>query len=142
MEVYVVDYVNFGKAVAAHRKKNTLTQAQLGELCGLSDSYIGCLERGDRKPSMDTFLSLCYALEVSPNRLLYESLPDNAFGDILDTPLTLRQPDTTLRNTLTNWYFADLPDESILGEPPVTHEQLSRLQFTLLDEELPVLPFS
>lgn len=107
------------------------------ELCDLSSGYIGDIERADRYPSLQVIVSLCYALDVTPNILLYESLPEGVFDDLLDTPLSLRQPDRTLRNTLTNWYFADLPDESGIGEPPVTSEQLSRLQFRLLGDEMP-----
>ncbi len=133
-----VDYSNLGKAIARRRIELGLTQAKLAEICELSASYIGCIERADRKISLDSLVTLCYALDVSPNWLLYESLPDDAFGDLLDTPLKLREPDLTLRNTLTNWYFADLPDESLLSDPPVTVGQLSKLEFTLLGEDFPL----
>lgn len=131
----MVDYINFGKAVARRRIALGLTQEQLAELCGLSAGYIGCIERANRKASLESLIGLCYALNVSPNWLLYESIPDDAFGDLLDTPLKLRQPDLTLRNTLSNWYFADLPDESLISETPISAAQLDRLGFTLLGEE-------
>lgn len=132
-----VDYVSLGRAIRKYRLKKHLTQEKLAELCDLSSGYIGDIERADRYPSLQVIVSLCYALDVTPNILLYESLPEGVFDDLLDTPLSLRQPDRTLRNTLTNWYFADLPDESGIGEPPVTSEQLSRLQFKLLGDEMP-----
>ena len=135
--MYTVDYVSLGQNIRKYRRKMKLTQEQLAEMCYLSSGYIGDIERADRILSVQVLLNICYALNVSPNLLLYESLPENMFDELLDTPLKLRQPDRTLRNTLTNWYFADLPDESLIGEPPVTKEQLSRLEFTLLGDEMP-----
>ena len=137
--MYTVDYVSLGQNIRKHRLEMNLTQEQLAEKASLSSGYIGDIERADRIPSLQALLGICYSLEVSPNLLLFESLPEDMFGELLDRPLTLRQPDTTLRNTLTNWYFADLPDESMIGEPPVTPEQLSRLEFRLLGEDIPFL---
>ena len=136
--MYTVDYVSLGKNIRKYRLKMRLTQEQLAEKCYLSSGYIGDIERADRILSVQVLVDICYALNVSPNLLLYESLPENMFDELLDTPLKLRQPDRTLRNTLTNWYFADEPDESLIGEPPVTAEQLSRLQFTLLGDDMPL----
>lgn len=138
--MYALDYISLGQNIRKYRLKKGYTQEKLAELCELSSGYIGDLERADRTPSLQVIISICYALEVSPNLLLYESLPEDMFSELLDTPLELRSPDRTLRNTLTNWYFADLPDESQIGEPPVTREQLSHLQFASLDDKMP-FPF-
>jgi len=138
-----VDYSDLGRIVALRRMQLGMTQAQLAERCNLSDSYIGCIERADRKISIEALLSLCEALSLSPNFLLGGSLSEHTFHDpdslldLLDKPLKLREPDYTLRNTLTNWYFADLPDESRLSDPPVSSAQLSKLQFMLLGDEFP-----
>lgn len=138
-----VDFSDLGRVVAERRIQLGLTQAQLAERCDLSDSYIGCIERANRKISLESLLALSKALHLSPNDLLCGSLQGFVFHDqdalteLLDKPLKLREPDYTLRNTLTNWYFADLPDESRLSDQPVSPEQLSRLQFTLLGDEFP-----
>lgn len=133
----LVDYRKLGYAIARRRSELGLTQEKLAELCGLSPSHIGCIERADRKISVDSLVALCYALNVSPNRLLFDSLPDNIFGETLDMPLKLREPDYTLRNTLSNWYFIDEPDESMMSDPPVSTSQLAQLQFMLLGDEFP-----
>ena len=132
-----VDYRGLGRTVAKRRIELGMTQEQLAEFCGLSASYIGCIERANRKASLDTLIELCFALNVSPNHLLSDSLPDDFFFEYLDTPLKLREPDYTLRNTLSNWFLAELPDESMQSDVPVSSVQLSQLQFTLLGEELP-----
>ncbi len=137
--MHPVDYVSLGQNIRKYRLQMHLTQEQLAEKVSLSSGYIGDIERADRILSVQAMLDICRALEVSPNHLLYESIPKELLEELLDRPLTLRHPDTTLRNTLTNWYFADLPDESMIGEPPVTSEQLSRLEFSLLGDDMPFL---
>ena len=133
----LVNYRRLGYAIAFRRMNMNLTQAQLAELCGLSASYIGCMERGERKMSLDTLLSISYALQTTPNVLLSDSIDHDHLSDTLDIPLKLREPDYALRNTLSNWYFADEPDESMLSDAPVTAEDLSKLGFLLLGEDFP-----
>ena len=130
-----IDYFKLGRWVAYYRSVRRYTQEQLAELCDLSPSYIGCIERGDRKMSLEVLVSLSRTLKVTPNMLLQDSLPEIVSDELLDTPLILRQPDYTLRNTLSNWYFDDLPDESMLSDPPISFTQLENLGFTLLGED-------
>ncbi|MBR5224068.1 MAG: helix-turn-helix transcriptional regulator [Clostridia bacterium] len=133
----IVNYKKLGYAIAYRRLQLNLTQEQLAELCGLSASYIGCMERGDRKMSLDTLLSISHALRTTPNVLLSDSIDQEQLTDTLDIPLKLREPDYALRNTLSNWYLADEPDESMLSDCPVTAEDLAKLGFLLLGEDFP-----
>ena len=41
---------------------------------GIAHSFVGHMERGTRAISLETFLALCNALEVSPSYLLYGNL--------------------------------------------------------------------
>jgi len=132
-----VDYKKLGYAIAYRRAELGLTQEKLAELCNLSPSHIGCIERANRKISVDSLVALCCALNTSPDRLLIDSLPDHIFDKSLDVPLKLREPDYTLRNTLSNWYLADEPDESMMSDLPVSTSQLAQLQFMLLGEDFP-----
>ena len=136
----IVDYVSMGRIIASRRIALGLTQEELAEHCNLSAGYIGCIERADRIISLNSLILICCALNISPNDLLRDSLPDTLFMDHLDTPLKLREPDLTLRNTLSNWYLADQPDESQLSDVPVTSSQLSKLEFMFLDQEFPFEP--
>ena len=132
-----IDYVSLGKNIRTRRIKNHLTQEQLAEKCFLSSGYIGDIEHADRIPSIQALFSISCALNTTPDALLLDTLVKQLSSDILDTPVTLREPDRTLRNTLSNWYLCDLPDESMTGEPPVTKEQLLRLDFRLLGDPAP-----
>ncbi|MBR5874493.1 MAG: helix-turn-helix transcriptional regulator [Oscillospiraceae bacterium] len=47
-----------------------LTQEGLAEKIGVSTSFIGHIERGSRKLSVETLYSLCVALDVSADFLI------------------------------------------------------------------------
>lgn len=52
------------------RKKKRLTQAQLGELIGVSQQVIASYERGKSKPSLETGTNLAKALDTTVEQLL------------------------------------------------------------------------
>lgn len=65
-----MDYVQFGHRVRIRRKALHLTQENLAELVGVSVQFIGHIERGTRKLSVETLCSLCKALGVGSDELL------------------------------------------------------------------------
>ena len=65
-----MDYIKLGKLVRIVRKKRGLTQEKLAELVDVSTSYIGHIERGTRKLSIDMLHRLCKALGVSADFLM------------------------------------------------------------------------
>lgn len=73
-----VDYEKLGARVRQQREMNSLTQSQLARKVGVTGSFIGHIERGEKKASVDTVVALCNALEVSPTVLLQDSLSDRA----------------------------------------------------------------
>ena len=73
-----VDYIRFGVRVRQQRELNDLTQGQLARKVGVTGSYIGHIERGEKKASVDTVVALCNALSISPSVLLQDSLSDGA----------------------------------------------------------------
>ena len=69
-EVVKVDYVQLGKRVRIRRNVLGITQEGLAENIGVSTSFIGHIERGTRKLSVETLHALCKALETSADFLL------------------------------------------------------------------------
>lgn len=65
-----MDYAALGKRVRIRRNVAGLTQAQLAERIGVSTSFIGHIERGTRKLSVEVLWELCTALETSADFLL------------------------------------------------------------------------
>lgn len=74
-------YEDFGQRVRQQRIALQMTQEKLAERAGISLSFLGHIERGTRKASLDTVIRLCNALKVSPNLLLQDSLDSDLLGD-------------------------------------------------------------
>ena len=74
-------YEDFGRRVRQQRIALQMTQEKLSERAGISLSFLGHIERGTRKASLDTVVKLCNALQVSPSILLQDSLDSDLLGD-------------------------------------------------------------
>lgn len=70
-----------GMRIRAKRKERHITQSALAEMADISLSFLGHIERGSRKASLETVVALCNALQVSPTYLLQESLAREAMGE-------------------------------------------------------------
>jgi transcriptional regulator with XRE-family HTH domain len=55
----------FGKRVRLRRNEIGLTQAKLGDRCGLHRTYVADIEAGRRNPSLVNLLKMSAALETS-----------------------------------------------------------------------------
>jgi transcriptional regulator with XRE-family HTH domain len=56
----------FAANVERMRERRGLTQEQLGWAAGIHQTAIARIEKGERKPSLDTILKLAKGLEVPP----------------------------------------------------------------------------
>lgn len=65
-----MDYRLLGARVQQARRINGLTQERLAEMAGISLSFMGHIERGTRKASVETLVALARALGVSTDALL------------------------------------------------------------------------
>ncbi len=65
-----MNFAAMGQRIKARRKELHLTQEQLAELTGISAAFLGHIERGTRKASLETFCALCEALKVSADYLI------------------------------------------------------------------------
>lgn len=70
----IMNYVAFGRRVRQLRRSLHWTQAQLAQTCGISLSFLGHIERGSRKASLQTLMDLCGVLGINPDHLLEDSL--------------------------------------------------------------------
>ena len=60
----------FGEALKRWREKRGLTQESLAHEAGITASYAGQVERGQKVPSLTVVLKLCRALDCTPGELL------------------------------------------------------------------------
>lgn len=56
--------VKLGLKVAEYRKTKGLSQEELGFLIKSARNYIGCIERGEKTPSLQTLQKIAKALDV------------------------------------------------------------------------------
>jgi transcriptional regulator with XRE-family HTH domain len=69
-----MDYVAFGRQIRRYRQKMNLTQEHLAEKADISASFLGHIERGSRKASLETLINIANSLNVGTDKLLFESL--------------------------------------------------------------------
>lgn len=67
-----------GKNIRKYRKKLHWRQEDLAEHAGVSTNFISMLERGNKFPSLDTFIDIVNALGVSSDMILCDLL-DNGY---------------------------------------------------------------
>lgn len=60
----------FGELIRKLRNDKELTQEKLAELSQLHSNYISLLERGKRKPTIDTIFKIANALNMKPHVLI------------------------------------------------------------------------
>jgi transcriptional regulator with XRE-family HTH domain len=71
----------FGAVVRSVRKEYEWTQEDLAERSGLTTTYVGQVERGDKVPSLTVVLRLAHALNVLPSELM------ESFGHVVQRGL-------------------------------------------------------
>jgi transcriptional regulator with XRE-family HTH domain len=62
----------FGPVLRRVRVERGLTQEQLANVSGLHRTEISLLERGQRKPLLETVVALCRGLGLTPAEFLHE----------------------------------------------------------------------
>lgn len=66
-----VDYGKMGMRIRELRKVKGWSQDELAKRCGISMSFLGHIERGTRIMSLETFVSICSALDAGADELLW-----------------------------------------------------------------------
>lgn len=66
-----LDYGKIGARIRCARKERDWSQEELAKKCGISAAFLGHIERGTRKMSLETFVSLCRVMELDADVLLW-----------------------------------------------------------------------
>lgn len=69
-----MELTSIGKNIRKFRHARSLRLEDLAEKSGLSVNYVGALERGEKFPSLGSFILIANALEVSADLLLADVL--------------------------------------------------------------------
>lgn len=68
----MLDPVKVGNVIAEFRKRKNLPQEVLSGLAGIGRSHLSAIERGERKPTLETFYKICNALDVKMSVVISE----------------------------------------------------------------------
>lgn len=71
------DYGLMGMRIASRRKQLNMKQSALAEAIDISNNYLSGIECGKENPSLEVFIKLCNALQVTPDFLLLGSMRSN-----------------------------------------------------------------
>lgn len=75
-----MNFVALGKRIRQQRKMLKMTQEELAVAAEVSTSYIGHIERGIKRCSLETLVAIANTLGVTPDMLLQDSLDDGLTG--------------------------------------------------------------
>lgn len=56
--------IKLGSKIADYRKEKNFSQEELGFLIRSARNYIGCIERGEKSPSIKTLSKIAKALDI------------------------------------------------------------------------------
>ena len=69
-----MDKTVLGKKLRQARKRKGYTQYALAEIADIGDVYLGEIERGKKMPSLNIFIKLVEALDISADYILRDEL--------------------------------------------------------------------
>ncbi len=72
MYIPTLDPVAVGETVAYFRKKGKLSQEVVSGLADIGRSHLSAIERGERKPTLETLYRLCTAMNIKMSTFILE----------------------------------------------------------------------
>ncbi len=66
----MLDSIIVGKVIQKCREQKKLSQELVSGLAGIGRTHLSAIERGERKPTLETFFKIADALNVRPSELM------------------------------------------------------------------------
>ena len=66
----MLDAKIIGAVIAEYREEKGLSQEVASGLAGIGRTHLSAIERGERKPTLETFCRVAEALNIKPSALL------------------------------------------------------------------------
>lgn len=66
----MLDAVIVGRVIQNYREKCNLSQDVVSGLADIGRTHLSAIERGVRKPTLETFFKLAEALNIEPHKLM------------------------------------------------------------------------
>ncbi|MBQ6877479.1 MAG: helix-turn-helix transcriptional regulator [Oscillospiraceae bacterium] len=68
----MLDAVVVGRVIQRIRERKNISQEVLSGLAGIGRTHLSAIERGERKPTLETFFKLSDALDIRPSVIMME----------------------------------------------------------------------
>lgn len=72
MYIPMLDAKIVGETIASFRQNKGLSQEVVSGLAGIGRSHLSAIERGERKPTLETLYRICVALDVTMTDIVSE----------------------------------------------------------------------
>lgn len=66
----MLDSITVGIAIRKIREEKNKSQELVSGLAGIGRTHLSAIERGERKPTLETFFKIAYALNIRPSQLM------------------------------------------------------------------------
>ena len=66
----MLDAIILGRVIRQYREKCGLSQDVVSGLAGIGRTHLSAIERGIRKPTLDTLFKLAEAMNIEPSQLV------------------------------------------------------------------------
>ena len=66
----MLDAITVGKVIQNYREQRNLSQDVVSGLADIGRTHLSAIERGVRKPTLETFFKLAEALDIEPHKLM------------------------------------------------------------------------
>ena len=66
----MLDAVIVGRVIQQFREERGVSQEVMSGLAGIGRTHLSAIERGERRPTMDTFFKICEAMNVCPSTVM------------------------------------------------------------------------
>lgn len=79
----MLDAIIVGTVIKTYREKKGMSQEVLSGFADIGRTHLSAIERGERKPTLETFYRICKALEVKASELL-RTIEDEIEGELYE----------------------------------------------------------
>ena len=77
----MLDPVLVGQIIQRIREEKKMSQELVSGLAGIGRTHLSAIERGERKPTLETFFKIAYALNIKASTLM-SAIEENMEYDI------------------------------------------------------------
>lgn len=68
----MLDPIVVGSVIQRIREEKHKSQELISGLAGIGRTHLSAIERGERKPTLETFYKIAYALDRKPSKIMEE----------------------------------------------------------------------